>query len=148
MTNTFACVRMCVEVRVRVRVVLYVYAFAFVFCVDVVLVRFEEGRILGRCRCSNKKKRTERTDREKSYSFSRLRSRRRRSRFLDASARFSGPLSRARSPVNAHAWRGREGGDVSRSRAKLVLCLGSQILNFHFRARTRFGRLLFGKNIW
>ena len=69
MNNTFACVRMCVEVRVRVRVVLYVYVFAFVFCVHVVLVRFEEGRILGRCRCSNKKKRTEPTDREKSYSL-------------------------------------------------------------------------------
>ena len=35
MNNTFACVRMCVEVRVRVRVVLYVYVFAFVFCVFV-----------------------------------------------------------------------------------------------------------------
>ena len=52
-------------------------------------------------------------------------------------------LSRARSPVNARAWRGREGGDVSSSRAKLVFCLGSQILNFHSRARTRFGRPLF-----
>ena len=62
---------------------------------------------------------------------------------MGASARFSAPLSRARSPVNARAWRGREGGDVSSSRAKLVLCLGSQILNFHSRARTRFGRPLF-----
>ena len=55
-------------------------------------------------------------------------------RCMGASARFSAPLSRARSPVNARAWRGREGGDVSLSRAKLVLCLGSQILNFHSRA--------------
>jgi len=47
---------------------------------------------------------------------------------------FSSFLSRARSPVNARAWRGREGGDVSSSRAKLVFCLGSQILNFHSRA--------------
>jgi len=55
-------------------------------------------------------------------------------RCMGASARFSAPLSRARSPVNARAWRGREGGDVSRSRAKLVFCLGYQILNFHSRA--------------
>ena len=55
-------------------------------------------------------------------------------RCMGASARFSALLSRARSPVKARAWRGREGGDVSRSRAKLVLCLGSQILNFHSRA--------------
>lgn len=41
-------------------------------------------------------------------------------RCMGASARFSAPLSRARSPVNARAWRGREGGDVSLSRAKLV----------------------------
>ena len=54
-------------------------------------------------------------------------------RCMGASERFSAPLSRARSPVNARAWRGREGGDVSRSRAKLVLCLGYQILNFHSR---------------
>jgi len=59
-------------------------------------------------------------------------------RCMGASARFSAPLSRARSPVNARAWRGREGGDVSRSRAKLVLCLGSQILNFHSRAFSKF----------
>jgi hypothetical protein len=55
-------------------------------------------------------------------------------RCMGASARFSAPLSRARSPVNARAWRGRERGDVSSSRAKLVFCLGSQILNFHSRA--------------
>ena len=41
-------------------------------------------------------------------------------RCMGASARFSAPLARARSPVNARAWRGREGGDVSSSRAKLV----------------------------
>jgi len=41
-------------------------------------------------------------------------------RCMGASARFSAPLSRARSPVNARAWMGREGGDVSSSRAKLV----------------------------
>jgi hypothetical protein len=55
-------------------------------------------------------------------------------RCVRASARFSAPLSRARSPVNARAWRGQGSDDVSRSRAKLVLCLGSQILNFHSRA--------------
>ena len=55
-------------------------------------------------------------------------------RCMGASARFSAPLSRARSPVNARAWRGQGSDDVSRSRAKLVLCLGSQILNFHSRA--------------
>ena len=78
-----------------------------------------------------------------SYFFSPVRSRRRRSRFVGASARFPVPLTRARSPFKARAWRGQGGGDVSRSRAKLVLCLGSQILNFHSRARTRFGRPLF-----
>ena len=51
-------------------------------------------------------------------------------------------LSRARSPVNARAWRGQGSDDVSRSRAKLVLCLGSQILNFHSRA---FSQLFFCK---
>ena len=50
-----------------------------------------------------------------SYFFSRLRSRGRRSRFPGASARFSAPLARARSPCKARAWRGREGGS---SRAK------------------------------
>ena len=61
-------------------------------------------------------------------------------RCMGASARFSAPLSRARSPVNARAWRGQGSDDVSRSRAKLVFCLGSQILNFHSRAflRTTF----------
>ena len=37
-----------------------------------------------------------------------------------ASARFPAPLSRARSPVNARAWRGQGSDDVSSSRAKLV----------------------------
>ena len=38
-------------------------------------------------------------------------------------------LSRARGPQSTRARGGdREGGDVSRSRAKLVFCLGSQIL--------------------
>ena len=46
MTNTFACVRMCVEVRVRVRVVLYVYVFAFVFYVRVVFVKFKMQKYL------------------------------------------------------------------------------------------------------
>ena len=44
-------------------------------------------------------------------------------------------LSRARGPQSTRARGGdREGGDVAASRAKLVLCLGSQILNFHSRA--------------
>ena len=44
-------------------------------------------------------------------------------------------LSRARGPQSTRARGGdREGGDVSSSRAKLVFCLGSQILNFHSRA--------------
>ena len=66
-------------------------------------------------------------------------------RCAGASARFLAPLSRARSPVNARAWRGQGSDDVSRSHAKLVFCLGYQILNFHSRARTRFRRLLFFK---
>ena len=41
-------------------------------------------------------------------------------RCMGASARFSAPLSRARSPVNARAWRGQGSDDVSSSRAKLV----------------------------
>ena len=56
---------------------------------------------------------------------------------------FSTSLSRAVPSQRARAWRGRGSDDVSRSRAKLVFCLGSQILNFHSRARTRFGRPLF-----
>ena len=44
-------------------------------------------------------------------------------------------LSRARGTQSTRARGGdREGGDVSSSRAKLVFCLGSQILNFHSRA--------------
>jgi len=54
-------------------------------------------------------------------------------RCTGASARFSAPLSRARSPDNARAWMGQGSDDVSRSRAKLVFCLGPQILNFHSR---------------
>ena len=77
-----------------------------------------------------------------SYFFSPVRSRRRRLRFLGASARFPAPLTRARSPVKARAWRGQGGGDVAASRASLVLCLGSQILNFHSRA---FSQLFFFK---
>jgi len=69
-----------------------------------------------------------------SYFFSPVRSRRRRLRFLGASARFPAPLVRARSPVNARAWRGQGGGDVAASRSSLVFCLGTQILNFHSRA--------------
>ena len=53
---------------------------------------------------------------------------------MGTSARFPAPFSRARSPVNARAWRGQGSDDVSSSRAKLVFCLGSQILNFHSRA--------------
>ncbi len=41
-------------------------------------------------------------------------------RCMGTSARFSAPLSRARSPVNARAWRGQGSDDVSSSRAKLV----------------------------
>ena len=41
-------------------------------------------------------------------------------RCMGASARFSAPLARARSPVNARAWRGQGSDDVSSSRAKLV----------------------------
>ena len=41
-------------------------------------------------------------------------------RCTGASARFSAPLSRARSPVNARAWMGQGSDDVSSSRAKLV----------------------------
>ena len=44
-------------------------------------------------------------------------------RCTGASARFSAPLSRARSPDNARAWMGQGSDDVSRSRANLVLCL-------------------------
>ena len=42
---------------------------------------------------------------------------------------FSSFLSRARSPDNARTWRGQGSDDVSSSRAKLVFCLGSQILS-------------------
>ena len=50
-------------------------------------------------------------------------------------------LFRARDPQTTRARGGDgKGGDVSRSRAKLVLCLGSQILNFHSRA---FSKLFF-----
>ena len=67
-----------------------------------------------------------------------MRSRRRRSRFVGASARFPAPLTRARYPVNARAWRGQGGGDVAASRASLVFCLGTQILNFHSRVFETF----------
>ena len=73
-------------------------------------------------------------DSVKSAYFPALSSCERFVRCMGSSARFSGPLARARSPVNARAWRGQGSDDVSRSRAKLVLCLGSQILNFHSRA--------------
>jgi hypothetical protein len=66
------------------------------------------------------KKKVERTQSKQSYFFSRLSSRGRRSRFPRASGRFSAPLSRSRSQFKARAWRGREGGDVAASRAKLV----------------------------
>jgi len=81
-------------------------------------------------RSSTKKKKLSAQRSEQSYFFSRLRSRRRRSRFPGASARFPAPLSRARSPCKARAWRGWEGGDVAASRAKLVFCLGTQISTF------------------
>jgi hypothetical protein len=52
-------------------------------------------------------------------------------------------LSYARGTQSKRARGGdREGGDVSSSRAKLVFCLGSQILNFHSRA---FSQLFFLK---
>ena len=140
MTNAFSCVRMRVEVRRSARVVSYVCVLASYFRALLFFVSFlrlpHHRRIL--CfrasfavSCAQK---ISRAHSLKSYFFSPVRSRGRRSRFVGASARFPAPLTRARSPVKARAWRGQGGGDVAASRASLVFCLGSQILNFHSRA--------------
>ena len=140
MTNAFACVRMHVEVYRSARVVFYVRGLASYFRALLFFVSFlrlphqEEFCVLGRRSPSSCAQKISWAHSLKSYFFSPVRSRGRRSRFPGASARFSAPLTRARSPVKARAWRGQGGGDVSRSRASLVFCLGSQILNFHSRA--------------
>ena len=69
MTNTFACVRMCVEVRVRVRVVLYV--FVCVFCIRCFCaVWVGRKKNFWRCVVKNKKKRkNEQTERSRIFSL-------------------------------------------------------------------------------
>ena len=146
MTNAFACVRMHVEVHRSARVVFYVHVLASYFRAPLFFVSFLRlqpkknfGILCFRASFAVK------------LCTKKSRAHRAQSRIFSlvcvhgdvVSASWVHPrgfqlLSHARgtqSTRSSRTWpRGRKGGDVSSSRAKLVFCLGSQILNFHSRA--------------
>ena len=86
----------------------FFFSFSFLFPIFPVFSFFATKKINGE------------RDYVKSAYFPALSSCERFMRCMGTSARFPAPFSRARSPVNARAWRGQGSDDVSSSRAKLV----------------------------